>query len=81
MKNESNSRYSTSCNRPAWPAIVKRNINLSDSHEFAHVGNPEVGGSHSYTLVGDSVQFLLGWPEAFVVFLRILRSFKTSTFL
>jgi hypothetical protein len=39
---------------------------------FAHVGSLEEGGSHSCTLVGDLRQFLLGRPEAMVVFLRIL---------
>jgi hypothetical protein len=44
---------------------------------FARVGNPEEGGSHSYTLVGDLGQFSLGRPEALVFFLKILWSFKT----
>jgi hypothetical protein len=47
---------------------------------FAHVGNPDEGRSHSCTLVGDLGQFLIGMPEALVVFFRILWIFKTSTY-
>jgi hypothetical protein len=39
---------------------------------FAHVGNTEEGGSHSYTVVSDLGQILLGRMEAVVFFLRIL---------
>jgi hypothetical protein len=48
---------------------------------FAHVGNPEEGGYHSCTLLGDLGQFLLGRPETLVIYLRILWSFKISAFL
>jgi hypothetical protein len=48
---------------------------------FAHVGNPEDGASNSCTLVAELGQFLLRRPEALVVFLRDLWSFKTSAFL
>jgi hypothetical protein len=37
---------------------------------FAHVGNLERGGSHSCTLVFSLGRFLLGRPNAFVVFLE-----------
>jgi hypothetical protein len=47
----------------------------------AHDVNPDEGGSHSYTLVSNSGQFLLGSPGALVVCLRILWSFKISAFL
>jgi hypothetical protein len=38
---------------------------------YAHVGNPDEGGSHSCILVGDLGQLLLGRMEALVIFLRI----------
>jgi hypothetical protein len=47
---------------------------------LAHVGNSEEGGSHSCTLVSDLGQFLLGRPEALVVFLRIFAKFQDFGF-